>query len=128
MNKECRTSNWICIHTKVCVYAIPVHHTLMRQLFRQQACESIGGDATEFAAVGLTWLAGPQRGRGRQGGISHYLMKKTFHISWQIMNSKTNLLRKRNELCKSYGMHSEHTSVGRTSIFKGEHSSFMLII
>ena len=58
------------LHThlsKVCIYAIPVHHTVMRQLFRQQACKSIGGDATEFAAVGLTWLAGLQRGRGRQG-------------------------------------------------------------
>lgn len=115
------------LHThlsKVCIYAIPVHHTLMRQLFRQQLCKSIGGDATEFAAVGLTWLAGPQRGRGRQGGISHYLMKKTFHISWQIMNSKTNLLGKRNELCKSYGMHFKHRAVS----FKGEWPSFMLLI
>lgn len=109
------------LHThlsKVCIYAIPVHHTVMRQLFRQQACKSIGGDATEFAAVGLTWLAGLQRGRDRQGGISHYLMKKTFHISWQIMNSKTNLLRKRNELRKSHGMHFKHRDVGRMSILK----------
>lgn len=109
------------LHThlsKVCIHAIPMHHTLMRQLFRQQACESIGGDATEFAAVGLTWLAGLQRGRGRQGGISHYLMKKTFHISWQIMNSKTNLLRKRNELRKGHAMHFKHWAVGRMSILK----------
>lgn len=109
------------LHTylsKVCIYVIPVHHTLMRQLFRQKACESTGGDAMEFTAMGLTWLAGLQRNRGRQGGISRYLMKKTFHILWQIMNTKTNLLRKRYELHKSHGMHFKHWTVGRMSILK----------
>lgn len=77
------------LHThlsKLCIYAIPVHHTLMRQLFRQRACESIGGDATEFVAVGLTWLAGPQRGSGRQGGISHNLMNGNDFSHFMVNN------------------------------------------
>lgn len=40
--------------SKVYIYAIPVHHTLMRQLLIQQACESDGGNATELGALGLT--------------------------------------------------------------------------
>lgn len=82
MNKECWTSNWV-LHThlsKVCIYAIPVHHTLMRQLYRQRACESIGGDATELVAVGLTWLAGPQTGSGRDFAQSNERKRLfTFH-------------------------------------------------
>lgn len=53
----------------------------MRQLFRQQACKSVGGDATVFVAVGLTWIAGPQRGRDRQGGILHNLMNEDFSLN-----------------------------------------------
>lgn len=47
MNKERRTSGSICIHTcqKVCIYAVAKLHTLMRQLFRQQA-ESNKDDRT----------------------------------------------------------------------------------
>lgn len=49
----------------------------------------------KFTAMVLTWFAGLQRSRGRQGEISHCLMKKAFYISWQIMNTKTNLLQKK---------------------------------
>lgn len=59
------------LHThlsKVCIYAVPARHTLMRQLFRQQARESVGGDAAEFVAAGRTRSAGPQRGCGGTGG------------------------------------------------------------
>lgn len=72
------------LHThlsKVYIHAIPVQHTLMRQLFRQQAHESIGGDATEFVAVGLSCLAGPQRGRqGRD--LAQPNGGKRLWISW----------------------------------------------
>lgn len=59
------------LHThlsKVCIYAVPARHTLMRQLFRQQARESVGGDAAEFVAAGRTRSAGPQRGAAAARG------------------------------------------------------------
>lgn len=77
MNKECWTRNWICI------YALPVSHTLMRPLFRQWAWESIGGDGAEFVAVALTWLAGPLWSSVRHGRILDILMnEKSLHGSW----------------------------------------------
>lgn len=94
------------LHThlsKLYICAIPERHTLMRQLFRQQACVSVGGDATKFSAVGLTWFGGPQRRRqtGRyfthfnEDDFSHFMANNEFYNKFALKN---------NQLCKGCGM------------------------
>lgn len=74
--------------SKVCIYAVPARHTLMRQLFQQRAWESVGGDAAEFVAAGQTRSAGPQRGWGDTGGaFPHNLMKEKY-LSRFLLNNE----------------------------------------
>lgn len=75
------------LHThlsKVCIYAVPVHHTLMRQLFRQQACESIRGRCHGVRSCGInvvSWTSERQRQTGRdftlsnEEDFSHFMAK-----------------------------------------------------
>lgn len=74
--------------SKVCIYAVPARHTLMRQLFRQQARESVGGDAAEFVAAGRTRSAGPQRGCGGTGGAFPHNLMKGKYLSRFLLNNE----------------------------------------